>query len=409
MHEPVRRVPPGVASLCGLDEQPIAVEAHVDRGVAPFARGEHGGPISGGLTAGVVGAEVGRRVVRHPLILPSRRAGRAGPRTVKVMTASPDLLVHAEAVRVSAAARTRAAHLGAQIDAAQGLVMTRRAELEDLTQRHAVEQADVRRLERLSPTRLWATMRGDVDERLAVERAEADAAGRAVVAAQQRLDHATAAAQRLVAERSQLGDTEGAYRREIAAFEGVLHAHGGPAAHEITAILDELGRVTEESREIDEASHALHDARSALAEAYRLLESAGGWATYDTFFNGGFLADMVKHSRIDAATRAFVAVNRSLESLSNELADIDAPALRGVEISQPLAVFDVLFDNIFSDWMVRDRIARAKDQAIDLAARLDELARYLGDRASLAARRMADLTARRERVVADAVQGATAR
>ncbi len=325
------------------------------------------------------------------------------------MTAASDLLLHAEAVRDAAAARTRAAHLGAQIDAAQKLVVTRRAELEDLKRRHAVEEADVRRLERLSPTRLWATLRGDADERLAVEKAEADAAGRAVVAAQQRLDHATDAAQRLIAERSRLGDTEGAYRREVAAFEGALHAGGGVAASEITAIVDELGRVVEESREIDEAAHALHDTRSTLAEAYRLLESAGGWATYDTFFNGGFLADMVKHSRIDEATRAFVAVNRALEQLSNELADIDAPALRGVEISQSLAVFDVLFDNIFSDWMVRDRIAQAKNEALDLAARLDDLARYLGDRAAVAARRIAELTAQRERVVAGAVQAATPR
>lgn len=324
------------------------------------------------------------------------------------MTASPDLVVLADAVRAAAAVRARGAHLDAQLDAADDLVLTRQGELEELQQRHAVERADVQRLERLSPTRLWATLRGDAEERLAIEKAEADAAGRAAVAGQQRLDHARDAAHRIRAERAPLGDTEVAYRNAVAAFEAVLHAGGGAAAAAVTAIVEELGRVTEESREIDEASRALHDARSALSEAYRLLDSAGGWATYDTFFNGGFVADLVKHSRIDEATQAFVQVNRALEGLARELADIDAPPLRGVEMSQSLAVFDVLFDNIFSDWMVRDRIAQAKAQAVDLAARLDELARYLADRASVAARRAVELTVRRERVVADAVQAATA-
>ncbi|RZI95065.1 MAG: hypothetical protein EOO67_03345 [Microbacterium sp.] len=322
------------------------------------------------------------------------------------MTTSPDLVVLADAVRAAAAARTRAAHLDAQLASADDLVVTRRRELEELQRQHVVEQADVRRLERLSPTRLWATLRGEAEERLAIEKAEADAAGRAAVAAQQRLDHAAAAAQRITTDRAQLGNTEAAYRTAVAAFEGALQGTGGAAASEVTALIDALGRVSEESREIDEASRALHHARAALAEAYRLLDSAGGWATYDTFFNGGFVADLVKHSRIDEATRAFVQVNRALEGLSRELADIDAPALRGVEISESLAVFDVLFDNIFSDWMVRDRIAQAKNQALDLAARLDDLARYLSDRAAAAAHRTAELTARRERIVVDAVHDA---
>ncbi len=324
------------------------------------------------------------------------------------MPASSDLAVLADAVRAAAAVRTRSAHLDAQLEEADALVLTRRRELDELQRQHVVERADVRRLERLSPTRLWATLRGEAEERLAIEKAEADAAGRAAVAAQQRLDPAVSAAQRVKAERAQLGNADLAYREAVSVFEAALQEAGGTTASKITAVVDELGRVSEESREIDEASRALHHARAALAEAYRLLDSAGGWATYDTFFNGGFVADLVKHSRIDEATQAFVQVNRALEGLSRELADIDAPALRGVEISESLAVFDVLFDNIFSDWMVRDRIAQAKNQAIDLAARLDDLARYLTDRASDAAHRTAELTARRERVVAEAVRGATA-
>ena len=65
-------------------------------------------------------------------------------------------------------------------------------ELADLQRTLQVEQTDVRRLEKLSPTKIWATLRGDTADRLAIERAEADAAQLAVAGAQARLDSAIA-------------------------------------------------------------------------------------------------------------------------------------------------------------------------------------------------------------------------
>lgn len=314
------------------------------------------------------------------------------------MTAS-SLAALADAVRAAAADRTRRGHLDAQAAAAQRLVDERRREHEELARAVTAEEADVRRVERLSPTRLWLTLRGEAEERLAVERAEADAAVRAAAAAQSRLDDALREVSRVRREADALGPVDRAYASALDAYEAALTVSDAPQAAELVHLSRQLGELTAESREIDEAARALHAARVALADALQKLDSAGGWSTYDTFFGGGMITDLMKHSRIDEATASLTQVNRALERLSVELADIDAPALRGVEISQTLAVFDVLFDNVFADWMVRERISQARDGALALGDRLAQLAQYLGQRAADAAGVHAAVAAKREAIL----------
>lgn len=310
-----------------------------------------------------------------------------------------DLAALADVVRAAAEARSRHRRLGVQLDSAGALAETRRSELADLQRRLQVEQTDVRRLEKLSPTKIWATLRGDAADRLAVERAEADAAGLAVAGAQARLDSAIAAVARIRRERDDLGGAEHAYGGALAAYEVGLRAAGGRDAAELTEIADQLGVAAARQREITEAVDALRTAKTALDEAIAKLDSAGGWSTYDTFFGGGLITDMVKHSRISEATTAFTEVNRALERLSTELADIGAAAVDGVEISDTLAIFDVLFDNILSDWMVKDRISEARASAGRLADRLAQLADQLATSAAETSTWIGTLLGRREAIL----------
>ncbi|RLK52272.1 hypothetical protein [Microbacterium telephonicum] len=311
------------------------------------------------------------------------------------MTSGSDLSDRVDALRAASAARTRDAQLAAQQEVADALVRTRTEELAVLQERLRDETADVERLERISPTRLWATLRGDAVERLATEKAEQDAAARAVAGAQTRLAAAQAEAGRAADERRGLGDVEAGYTEALTGVEGAVRASGGVVADELTAIGAELGEVTAQRREVVEAQEALRVAVGLLQDALGALDSAGGWSTYDTFFGGGFLADMMKHDRIDAATTAFTRVNRALEHLAVELADINAAPVRGIDISPTLAVFDVMFDNMFTDWIVRDRIAAAREAAVDLRVRLSELERHLAERGLELANRLAALAARR--------------
>lgn len=300
------------------------------------------------------------------------------------------------------AAEARAAHrrLGTQVDAAETAAAARRTEEADLAARLRVEEADVRRLEGVSPSRLWATLRGDRDERGARERAERDAAALAVAGATHRREQAESEVVRLAAERTALGDVELRYAAALAAHERTVRSAGaGAAAAELGQIAEGIGVATAEQREIDEAVAALRAASAALEEAFGHLQSAGGWSTYDTFFGGGMVADLMKHSRIDDSAKAFARVNRALERLRIELADIGVTGVQGVEISNTLAVFDVLFDNVLSDWMVRDRIARAREEATRLRVRLSELERMLAERRLAVAEHLVALARRREELL----------
>ncbi|WP_019180821.1 hypothetical protein [Microbacterium yannicii] len=311
----------------------------------------------------------------------------------------PDPAELADAVRAAAEARAHHRRLCVQLESTEVLVETRRSELAELRRRLQVEQTDVRRLEALSPTKIWATLRGDAADRLAIERAEAGAAGLAVAGAQARLDRAIADAARVRGERDALRGADHAYGEALAAYEVALRAAGGRDAAELTAIADQLGVAAARQGEIAEAVDALGATKAALDAALVKLDSAGGWSAYDTFFGGGFVADIVKHSHIGEATAAFTEVNRALERLSTELADLGAASVDGVDISETLAVFDVLFDNILSDWMVMDRISEARAGAEKLDDRLTQLAEHLAAIAVEASARIGTLLERREAIL----------
>lgn len=309
------------------------------------------------------------------------------------------LVEFAEAVRAAAENRARQRQLAVQLETTEALVAVRRDELAQLQQALQVELSEVRRLEEKSLTRLWATLRGNTADRLAIERAEADVAGIAVASAQSRLDSAVAEDARVRREHDALQGADRSYADALAAYETAVLAVGGRDAEELTALAERLGVTQARHREVAEAVDALRAARTALDTALAKLDSAGGWSTYDTFFGGGLVADMVKHSSINDATEAFREVNRALERLSVELADIGGAAIDGVEVSETLAVFDVLFDNIVSDWMVRERISEAKSRAEDLRRRLSQLAGELDAEAAAISARADELLRRREEIL----------
>ncbi|HKP07761.1 MAG TPA: hypothetical protein VJU58_10965 [Microbacterium sp.] len=311
-----------------------------------------------------------------------------------------DLTAPAEAIRAAAEARARHRRLGVQLETAEALTETRRSELADLQRTLQVELSDVRRLETLSPTKIWATLRGDTADRLTLERAEADAARRAVAGAQARLDSAIADAARLRSARDVLHGADHTDGAALAAYEIALRAAGGRDAAELTEIADQLGAASQRQREIAETVNTLRATKAALDEARVKLDSAGGWSTYDTFFGGGFVTDMVKHSNISEATDAFTEVNRALERLSIELADLGASTVDSVEISDTLAILDVLFDNILSDWMVMDRISEARASADNLDHRLTQLAEQLATSAEENSAQIDTLVGRREAILA---------
>jgi len=70
----------------------------------------------------------------------------------------------------------------------------------------------------------------------------------------------------------------------------------------------------------------------------------------------------MKYGRTDEATAQLRRADEALSASSRELAGVRMAAVRGVEVGEMTRMFDVWFDNIVSDWAVRDRIRDASDR-----------------------------------------------
>ena len=109
-------------------------------------------------------------------------------------------------------------------------------------------------------------------------------------------------------------------------------------------------------KEIDEAIEAGRKALQALDEAAEKLGSAKRWGIWD-IVGGGLVSSLVKHSRIDDARELLQQARNELESFSDELDDIqeNLPEF-DLEISDLVSTFDIVFDNVFADILVQEKV-----------------------------------------------------
>jgi hypothetical protein len=247
--------------------------------------------------------------------------------------------------------------------------------LVELRARHAAEQADVERLEGLSLTRVLVSLRGARDDRLARERAEAEAARYQLADAEARL---AAIRREQAAAQARLDDLATApaeYAAVLDEKERVLAASADPRRERLLALADERGRLTGELHEIAEAVQAARVAADDLALVRDGLRNASGWSTYDTFFGGGVLSSAMKHSRLDATAFAAARADRSLAVLRTELADLPnvAPTAPQLSVGNLTRFVDVWFDNIFTDLAVRGRIKQAEQNVARCLALVDDV------------------------------------
>jgi multidrug efflux pump subunit AcrA (membrane-fusion protein) len=265
------------------------------------------------------------------------------------------------------------------------------AEIAALRSAHAIEEREVRRLDGLSLTRILLSLRGAREDRLARERAEADAARYRVVQGQARLDAVTRELEAARAQLRRLSSAQETYDAVLDEKARLLAGSDDPRGRRLVALAQEQGRLTEEAREVTEASEAARTALDALARLDRTLGSASAWSTYDTFLNGGLVGSMIKHDRLDQAARQAAHADRCLVVLRTEVADVDgaAPLTGSVAVDGLTRFVDVWFDNIFTDLAVRERIGRAKQNVAASIARVRNLLAELEGRSERTRQRLA--------------------
>jgi len=307
---------------------------------------------------------------------------------------SPDeRLARVVADHAEAGARRR------RLASAEELVRTCEVTLEERRAALLAEESDVERLEHLSWARVVASLRGRHATDLERETAERDAARFATREAEARLDQAKAEAMAARWSLRELGDTEAAYRAALSSKEEWANRHHPALADDLARIAERRGLLEAERRETREADDAGVRAYQLLVTVSQHLGSAESWSAWDTFMGGGLITDTIKHSRIDDARAELREADRALRVFARELADLNEQTRAALEISVGLELFDVVFDNIFSDWAVLRRIQDAQRGVRETAHDVRRLVDGLRKRAAEIDGELDALTAERERLL----------
>ena len=297
------------------------------------------------------------------------------------------------------AAREEHAQLSRRLEGSAPHLADLERRVADLRRVHEQESTDVERLESMSVAKIWAHLKGSHAGDVERETAEREAARYAVAEAEARRDALQRDRAALESRLAELGDVEGRYRRAMADKEAWASRTGGESAGALAELAARRGELLALDRETREAHEAGRSAHSLLSQAASLLGSAGSWSTWDAFGGGGMLTDMVKYDKVDRATETLRRADMALAAFSRELADVDLPQVRGVQVDQMMRTFDVWFDNIFSDMAVRSRIEDASRRVVQALHQVEQALAALEQKGAAVSRELTGLDARREQLL----------
>ncbi|MEU9831045.1 hypothetical protein AB0D67_05825 [Streptosporangium sp. NPDC048047] len=258
----------------------------------------------------------------------------------------------------------------------------------ELEARLAEEERDVSRLEGGGFAAFLAGLTGSKEERLARERAEAQAVRQRLEGQRTRLRWLEA--DRAEVERGLAGT--GSAREEFTALlerkERLLTGSADPRGRELAALARRLADVQADLREHEEAHLAGTVAGQAVERVLRCLGGARGASTWDVL-GGGMLADMIENGHLRDADQAAWQAQRALDAFARELADVGVHADPRLPQIDTRWFADMFFDNIVFDALKHRRIARTGEAVA-------EVGRWVGGTVSGLASRRAELAGERD-------------
>jgi hypothetical protein len=114
-------------------------------------------------------------------------------------------------------------------------------------------------------------------------------------------------------------------------------------------------------KEIEEALKAGYRVKTTSSSALESLQKAKNWGTFD-LIGGGLIATMAKRDHMESAQTKINRLNHALNNFSQELKDIDQYTTSNIEIGTYYKIGDWLFDGLFVDMMVQNKINEAINQ-----------------------------------------------
>lgn len=113
--------------------------------------------------------------------------------------------------------------------------------------------------------------------------------------------------------------------------------------------------------EIAEARQACEKVLSKVRQIQDKLRNTKNWGLFD-MFAGGFLTSMIKRQKMSDINVALESLRYLVAQAQKELSDVDMTFVSNLSDTGLDFTFDVIFDNIFTDWMVQDDLKKLSGQ-----------------------------------------------
>ena len=124
--------------------------------------------------------------------------------------------------------------------------------------------------------------------------------------------------------------------------------------------------------QVSEAINLTNQILGYVEQAERSLSSARNWGFFDVL-GGGFITDLIKHSKLSRARSAMDDVNYLMQRLQQVLGSIQMPADYRMEIGNFATFADFFFDGVFADVYMVSKIMQSLDEVRRLKSKLYEL------------------------------------
>lgn len=223
-------------------------------------------------------------------------------------------------------------------------------QLAQLKHRYYEELADVEQLEKLSFGKLLVKIAGNYEEKHRKEYQEYVSAKAAMDDGECRVEEQKRLIQRYGNDIFRMKEERKALLQRI--------REEYPEGQEIAEL--EAGQrryLLRKRKELQEAQVAASQVMMYAREAREKFSSADSWATWDTFLGGGLLGDLAKYSYQDEGVAAVHRMLTAASQLKKELADVGTVFDGNIDSMEGgIRAWDIMFDNIFTDWSVKERI-----------------------------------------------------
>lgn len=123
--------------------------------------------------------------------------------------------------------------------------------------------------------------------------------------------------------------------------------------------------------EIYEAIDAGEKSLKSLRKAQQYLNSAGTWGLFD-MFGGNLITGIMKHSKINNATRCIEDARYDLRKFQRELKDVDT-IVPEVNVGDFLTFADFFWDGFVADILVQSKISKGKKQVAEAISRVEAI------------------------------------